>query len=415
MTVKINKKYFLFLLLFYTFIFNDPLVKWLPFFKYEDEALALLAIPVLIYRVCTERQIRNYSGCAPWLAGFILFTLLGTVYFGYQPFSAVWPDVLLCLKFWLCIYVSKEIFREFDLQYFAQKIYFHIKVITWLLFGLSLLNMFVEIFPYGDHRFGMNSNRLFYTHPVNLVSTCAFLMIILIALRGYIDNGGYHIVMLSLVMMSTLRSKGFAQAAMFLALYGLMVVKKQRFTIRSLLPMLPGILLVGWSQIDNYFLQSSDESARAVLLTTSFEVASDHFPLGAGFATYGSYQSQIHYSPLYEMYGLDHIWGLSQWFGDFICDSFWPMMLGQSGYLGTFCFIGALVMLIRKLMEMRLWNVYYYVSGLAAVVCLLLDSTSGTAFVHPLSMPIAMWIGIMLAKLPEKQDAIRRIRFTKKV
>lgn len=407
MTITINRQYTLFLLLFYTMIFNEPLADKFSFFQYEDEFFALLAIPIMVFRVCTERQVRNYSGCAPWLAGFAIFTLLGSVYFHYQDFMRVaLPDCLLCLKFWMGIYAAKELFRGFDLPRFARSIYFHIRLVTWTLLLLTIANMLFHIFPLYDDRYGIGSNSLFYELPVTLVSVCALLMVMLIALRGYTNSGFFHVLALVLLMISTLRSKGFALAAVFALMYGVISARKRKFSLKTLFVLVPVAVVASWSQIKFYFVDNADTSARAQLLRKSFVIAKDHFPVGAGFGTYGSYYSQEYYSPLYYRYGLNNLWGLSEEYGNFICDSFWPMILGQSGYFGLACYIGALVMLICKLLEMKRWNKFLFASGLAAVLHLLMDSVSGTAFVHPQSMPVAMWIGLLLAMLPEKERVI---------
>ena len=34
---------------------------------------------------------------------------------------------------------------------------------------------------------------------------------------------------------------------------------------------------------------------------------------------------------------------------------------------------------------------------------MVIDSMTSTAFVHPLAMPIAMWIGILLARIPDSE------------
>lgn len=398
MKIILNKQYVLFLFLFYTLIFNELLVNTFSIFQYEDELIALMALPLFVLHVLSGRKLSDRTGSAPYIMGFVICTLLGSLYFRYQPFlSVAAPDLLLCLKFWLCIYTSKELFRKFDIKRFSRNLFFHVKLITWMFVILTVSDAVFGVFPAFDIRYGLETNMLFYQHPISLISSCSLLAIISLALKGYVKNGLFYVGLLAVVMVTTLRSKAIADVIVFLLLYFFVVVRKQKFSFQMVLALLPIVVLVGWSQIEYYFFELGDESARAQLLVKGFQIANDHFPLGAGFGTYGSFYSTVNYSSLYYRYGLNTVYGLSEQFGNFICDSFWPMIMGQSGYLGMAFYIGAIIKLVRKITELKYTNLCYYVSGLSAVLYLLIDSAASTAFVHPLSMPIALWIGILLA------------------
>lgn len=43
------------------------------------------------------------------------------------------------------------------------------------------------------------------------------------------------------------------------------------------------------------FWQHSSDLARYYLLATSIKIVEDHFPIGAGLGTFGSYMSAIHF------------------------------------------------------------------------------------------------------------------------
>lgn len=67
-------------------------------------------------------------------------------------------------------------------------------------------------------------------------------------------------------------------------------------------------------------------------------VLRDCFPLGSGFATYGSDQAFKHYSPLYVRFGFHHDYVLAQDTGFAMNDNFWPMLLDQFGLFGAFLY-----------------------------------------------------------------------------
>ena len=86
---------------------------------------------------------------------------------------------------------------------------------------------------------------------------------------------------------------------------------------------------------------------RVALYVGSLAVARDHLPLGAGVGRYGSHMSREAYSPVYAAYGLDRTYGLRERNPAAVTDTFWPMILGESGILGLlgaiafFSFLGA--------------------------------------------------------------------------
>ena len=411
---KVSRKYLLFIFLFYTLLFNEPLTKAISIFGYEDELLAVFAIPLWVLSLVKKKRSEVKTGATPFVIGFLLCCLAGSVFYKYQPFLQVaMPDLLLCTKFWLCIYSGAILFKNLDIVKYAKNIYFHVKLIIWVYFLLSILNMGTGIFGYFDYRFGFGSNALFYSHPTVLVGSCSFLIVIILALMPYVKRSFFYIALASIAMCTTLRSKAIADALIFVLVYYFITVRKQKFTIKSMLPFVPVVFFIGWSQVEYYFVSLGEGSARAQLLVKSFQIAKDHFPVGAGFGTYGSYYSAVYYSPLYYKYGLNTIYGLSKELYSFICDSFWPMILGQAGFVGTVLYAIAVIKLFQRLTQIKKNNLFFYVSAIGAMSYLLVESVAATAFVHPLSMPLAMWIGILISNAnriePNKEKMAERI------
>lgn len=145
---------------------------------------------------------------------------------------------------------------------------------------------------------------------------------------------------------------------------------------------------IGWGQIEAYF--GTEGQARSELLRGGLQISMDFFPGGAGFATFGSaVTAELQwYSPLYYQYGLSSIWGLSREYPAFISDSFWPTVLGQSGWIGLAAYCVAMVMLIRAIylsarvkLPVVLFSAY-----------LLIMSTSESAFFNPISIYLSICV-----------------------
>ena len=92
-----------------------------------------------------------------------------------------------------------------------------------------------------------------------------------------------------------------------------------------------------------YFESDGDDSnvARVALNVTSLKIGIDHIPFGVGFGQFGSPTSRDYDSNVYSNYGIDMVYGLTNREGDpnYMCDTFWPMILGETGILGVAAYL----------------------------------------------------------------------------
>jgi len=123
---------------------------------------------------------------------------------------------------------------------------------------------------------------------------------------------------------------------------------------------------------------SSETTARAKLYTTSTQIARDDFPLGAGFGRFATYASHLYYSPVYQQYGLNNVYGLSRKYPDFIDDTSWPGVIGETGYGGFAIFVVGLACLVLVLARRMLTATpdlrWMPLAALCAIAVLLVDS-----------------------------------------
>jgi hypothetical protein len=101
----------------------------------------------------------------------------------------------------------------------------------------------------------------------------------------------------------------------------------------------------------NYLDPYNPTAARTILYVTGWEIGARYFPLGAGFGRYGGYVSQIRYSPLYDEYGLSGTYGLSADAPYYIQDTYWPHILGETGWLGLVILASLLVVVWQRVMQ----------------------------------------------------------------
>jgi hypothetical protein len=165
-----------------------------------------------------------------------------------------------------------------------------------------------------------------------------------------------------------------------------------RSTIASYLPPMEKLALIFSDRPDAHEL--STVPPRTALYVGSIAVARDHLPLGAGLGRFGSHLSREDYSPVYAAYGLDRIPGMTRANPNAITDTFWPMVLGETGIVGL-----AAALIVFSALFATLWrNASAAASGAERAFALgallvfaeaLVRSLTATVFVAP---PIAYFV-----------------------
>ena len=95
----------------------------------------------------------------------------------------------------------------------------------------------------------------------------------------------------------------------------------------------------------------SGMAPRNALYVGSVAVARDYAPLGAGLGRFGSHMSREVFSPIYQDYGMDKVYGLGPDNTVAVTDTFWPMVLGETGVIGLLA-----AMSFFAIVGMRLWR-----------------------------------------------------------
>ena len=277
----------------------------------------------------------------------------------------------------------------------------HIKFITVLVFLTVVGNLLFDIFPYYEIRFGIKSQQIFFTHPTYLASFSVIIIILLsVNLREHEENKKYIILML-LVLASTLRFKSIAFIPIYMYLYYIVFIKKRKLQLLDIviLCVLGGVFAI--SQVMEYF--SNPDWARNVLTINSLKIAKDNFPIGTGFGTYASWASGESYSNIYYHYNISTTWGLSPDFYEFIADTFWPMIIGQFGFLGLGLYIYILLTIYKDIKNNE--NLDYYFGQILALLYLIILSIAEAS----LSGPIVVVYMALIAVLRNKKIGRSRL------
>lgn len=173
----------------------------------------------------------------------------------------------------------------------------------------------------------------------------AFLMIL--KAENQNKNNLPYIGMNCIMLVATQSGTGILMLIIFIVFF----IMKNDYKIKTWQIVIIGFLCIiaAVGEIQTYLLD--DTAARSRLLRYAFVTAVRYFPLGSGFSTFGSATAAKHYSQLYYDYGFQHMWGLSSNGNDgvdFLNDSYYPMIIGELGFIGLTIFIIFMTLLFLK-------------------------------------------------------------------
>ena len=118
------------------------------------------------------------------------------------------------------------------------------------------------------------------------------------------------------------------------------------FKIRYIVILAIAVATFSFADISTYFFDFN--SPRMMFIINGIRTANTYFPLGSGFATYGTEMAARYYSKLYVSYGWSNLWTLGV-NGSFLNDTFFAGILGQFGWIGFVIYLWCLYMLYKSI------------------------------------------------------------------
>lgn len=401
-----SRKICLFLFLVILFLIQNRLQQWSGVFQYLDELFALLFIPVFLYWMIKKKEKIQWTKSKKlfflllmifWMSGWS-----GYFVYHYQPLSNTIKDAYVNLKFFMAMGASFLLFadQKMDFEQLKKKVWPILNAIVIVLFVLCLIDLLFGVFS-TETRYGMRAIKLFYSAYTILVGECVFLSAIFLWFFGQKRKKIIPpLVMLAFIMLSTRRVKSVGAVACILLVCLLVFYKGKKLSKKVKVFSACVIIIAlfaGVFQVVSYYIMMGTESARAVLTIGAPFIAKDHFPFGTGWGTYGSAFSVDPYSPVYGMYQMDGVWGISPGYHEFVSDTFWPMILGECGIFGFLAFIGVCVLFVKKVCTLKV-NKSAFASALIPFLYLMISSSSESAFANPIAVSLAFWVGFLFAE-----------------
>lgn len=304
--------------------------------SYLDEGLSVISTMLVVFRL---KHFTRYDLISAGCVGvFVCLGLLSNLIFEIKPLNfSVMVDVVTQLKPFAVFFAVRYALTEREKRAVTDGLSFFARFYVVIVFILALWTLIYDTGMRGATRYGIYAfNFIFnYNYQYTFVSFL-FLGAVLSSDKISEKRKNIYAVMSAISVALSLKSSGLVFALSFIFLF-FYFQKYQKLNLKVILPLALLLLWASSFQIETYLL--NENSARRVFIDYGFKTANDFFPLGSGFGTFGSAEAAKHYSNLYYTYGFDEIWGLSPTFGPFLSDTYWPMAIGQFGWIGAICFL----------------------------------------------------------------------------
>lgn len=386
---------FLWLLAMNMLLFQSAIQNATGFTLIDELATAALVIAALLKASRGSLKLRGglLAGVFICVATLVLIGLASNYASGVTDnLKPILADVFACIKFPIALISANLVFK--DAALLRTVFEGETRALILVLFVLAVLNLFVPIADFGnDPRYGLRASFQFvFGHPegVNFVVVGLLTVLLLDRKRNLV-----WILLGTIVMCLTLRSKAFVYVAVVWFLTATWGKKGKLKKYHVMLGVLAAIA-IGYDQFVYYY--NSEGFARSELTRVGFLIANEYFPLGSGFATYGSNitASTAYYSPLYYKYGLSTVDGLIPGSVSFLSDVFWPIVIGQFGWIGLVIYILMIALLFIFLYKGSSHS-GQRLACLACLLFLLVSSTAESAFFHPCAIYLAICLGLALS------------------
>lgn len=319
--------------------------------SYFDEGLALVCMFYVIMLLLKRRLDSSDQISVFLLIAVIAIGLFSNVMSGlaYSWFS-VFVDVISETKFLWTLFAFKYYITSMVYKEMSQMLRLLAKWFCYLAGAFAVISQFINLGMTGSERYGIKSYNFVFPMSFQFLAVALVAIAVLSISKGYKNNRmAYAAVCVGLILATKSSPLLFAVMFVFLLFY---FQRRMQLKTRTVVFMAVIILLLGTYQIQTYLMNVN--APRYLFFYYGGKTANTYFPLGSGFATFGSDQAARNYSKLYYQYGFNSLFGMNVKDGSFLSDTFWPMAIGQFGWIGSVLYILIYVRIFLSFKRMKL-------------------------------------------------------------
>lgn len=390
--IKISKNSILRFLMFF-FLFQPAITYQLSkgllstIVSYVDEMVTVVALMYLLY--CLANKRKTSPNNKKIIVYTILLNLIGVLSSFVNEGNKLFPviiDAFTCNKFIIVftatMFYAQKNDRMLTILFTMNRF---IRAILCILGALTSLNFVFGFFPHHGYRMFIPTQKLFFEHPNDLAYVALICAVILVFNSQRYKND-FYLLIATFIVVSTMRMRHVAMMLIIWVVYFYFIKMRLRSKFVLGIAVAAVALLIGYDQFVNYYGNATE--TRGIVTAVSFTLANSHFPLGVGFAGYGSNMARQYYAPIYETLGFTRIWGLNFENDTFLTDQFWPAVIGQFGWIGMILFVLILVQIYKMIAPLLKKKIFAYISALLLFVYEILTSLGETAYYNPLAVVV---------------------------
>lgn len=399
----------------------------------DEVIIVLLALPLIVSWLVGKLSLTRLPIYLP-VAGVVVIGGISSIY-NRVPMPVWLIGMFLTVKGFLLLYIIANMYIDIE----------QIKKLTsiFAILGLIILSLgFIDLFFSSEFRGMLNMTRMeirmgfpsvqsvfvhpgvfgwfmafmaayafaffiVYQSPRSALLACLFTVGVFLSMRRK-PIIGLFVALFAGIIFAKISQKNKIPAALSLVIIGSMFL----FFSGSHLQFL-------WEDaMDQYVHGTGYQGPRLTLYAKGFEIAKDYFPIGAGFGRFGSWMSRLRYSPLYREYGISDLYGLSEEKPYFLNDTYWPMIMGELGFIGTAFMVFALtgLLLICKRIHQNGETPFEKAFALGTFLALtegIVESLSTSFFVRPPQVYFVLGaVGLVICMSSYNQNHLisRRLR-----
>lgn len=286
----------------------------------------------------------------------ILIGVCSNIYSGIErSISGIGIDIVAKIKVIFPFIAIKYFFYEKAKIFLTKILLYPAKFYIIISFFCGIISLFIDIGMYGrEARYGLPGYNFIFDFPFQFfaVSMLAILCIIESNIRKKYKYIYYFMAVISLILTTKSSPIIFSVLFIFFCFY---FRKRSTISKKVYIFILIIIMLLGIYQIQTYLL--NEDAPRYLFFYYSGVTANEYFPLGAGFATFGSDQASRDYSPLYYLYNFQDLYGMNPDDVSFLNDNFWPMVIGQFGWIGASLYLYVFIRLYQSVYKDKVLGV----------------------------------------------------------
>lgn len=419
---SIKKVDLLWLLIFNVFLFQNKFnsIQYLRYLRYTDEIVTIfLGAYTLLHYYKLKKIDPDFLAMYLLMGVCVLIGLLGNSLSGVsRSITMIALDIMYLFKVFVCFVGASLFFNKQRQGNLLRLMAGEITVIVWIAFACLLVSQVTNIGMTRGVRYGIKCFLFVYSSAGMFSQYCIIYLVILtagLAVGKHTFFRRLTLIVLCVVWLSTCRSRAFVMVAIWAFLYIMLrdtnfSYNAEKYQGRKALQFLfrpqnlfivaAIALILGSSAVDKYF-GDQVTSARSLLLKGGVQVMKDYFPLGAGFATFGTEPAATYYSPLYARYGLNRFWALAKG-GSELTDCYWPAIFGELGIIGLIFMVILIYLFVRKYIKLSVNDKYFMIATVTYIAYMLFSSTATGIFC---SYVTAEFIVIIVAIMNSKDVA----------